>query len=113
MGVRQSGGRVSDDRPVTFRDVFAVSEFRAVYLALVASWIGDYLARAAVTVLVYERTESVTLSAAAFATSYLPWLLFGPLLAAVAERHSYRSVMVLGDLARAGLILILVVPGVP
>ncbi|GLY96820.1 MFS transporter [Actinoplanes sp. NBRC 103695] len=113
MVVQQSGGRVSDDRPVTFRDVFAVSEYRAVYLALVASWIGDYLARAAVTVLVYERTESVTLSAAAFATSYLPWLLFGPLLAAVAERHSYRSVMVLGDLTRAALILILVVPGVP
>ncbi|MEV6632274.1 MFS transporter [Actinoplanes sp. NPDC051470] len=104
---------MSVDRPVTFRDVFAVSEYRAVYLALIASWIGDYLARAAVTVLVFQRTDSVLLSAAAFATSYLPWLLFGPLLAALAERHSYRSAMVLGDLARTALILILVIPGVP
>jgi MFS family permease len=104
---------VTDDRPATFRDVFAESEYRAVYLAMLASWIGDYLARAAITVLVYQRTESVMLSAAAFATSYLPWLLFGPLLSALAERHSYRSVMVLGDLARTALILVLVIPGVP
>jgi MFS family permease len=104
---------VTHDRPVTFRDVFAVSEYRAAYLALIASWIGDYLARAAITVLVYQRTESVLLSAAAFATSYLPWLLFGPLLSALAERHSYKTVMVVGDLARTAMIFVLVIPGVP
>ena len=107
---------MSDDRhesPVTFRDVFAIGEYRAVYFALLVSWIGDYLARAAVTVLVYQRTESVLLSAAAFAVTYLPWLVGGPLLSALAERYPYRRVMVLCDLARMALILILVIPGIP
>jgi MFS family permease len=104
---------VSDDRPVTFRDVFAVSEYRAVWFALVASWIGDYLARAAVVVLVYQQTESVTLSAAAFAVSYVPWLLFGTVLSALAERHAYRAVMVVCDLARMSMIAVLAIPGVP
>lgn len=104
---------MSDDRPVTFRDVFAVSEYRAVWFALVASWIGDYLARAAVVVLVYQQTESVTLSAAAFAVSYVPWLLFGTVLSALAERHAYRGVMVVCDLARMAMIAVLAIPGVP
>lgn len=104
---------MSDDRPVTFRDVFAVSEYRAVWFALVASWIGDYLARAAVVVLVYQQTESVTLSAAAFAVSYVPWLLFGTVLSALAERHAYRGVMVVCDLARMSMIAVLAIPGVP
>lgn len=107
---------MSDDRPeppVTFRDVFAIGEYRAVYFALLVSWVGDYLARAAVTVLVYQRTESVLLSAAAFAVTYLPWLIGGPLLSALAERYPYRRVMVLCDLARMALVLILVIPGIP
>ncbi|MEV6488299.1 MFS transporter [Actinoplanes sp. NPDC051633] len=104
---------MSDDRPVTFKDVFAVSEYRAVWFALVASWIGDYLARAAVVVLVFRQTESISLSAAAFAVSYLPWLLFGTVLSALAERHAYRGVMVFCDLARMAVVALLVVPGVP
>ena len=62
-------------------------EYRAVFAASALSWIGDYVAKAAVTVLVYQQTESVALSAAAFAISYLPWLIGGPLLATLAERH--------------------------
>jgi hypothetical protein len=98
---------------VTFRDVFAVSEYRAVYLAMMVNWVGDYLARAAITVLVYQQTESVLLSAAAFAVSYLPWVVCGPLLAALAERYPYRRVMVVCDLLRMLLVLLLVIPGMP
>src|SRR5919107_3379823 len=85
----------------------------AVPAALIASWVGDYLARAAITVLVYQQSKSVLLSAAAFAVSYLPWLLGGPVLTALSERYPYRRVMVVCDLLRAGLILVLVVPGLP
>src|SRR5919112_1131859 len=109
----QAGSVTRPARPVTFREVFANGEYRGVYLALLASWVGDYLARAAVAVLVYQQSESVLLSAAAFAVSYLPWLLGGPPLTALAERYPYRRVMVICDLLRAGLILILVVPGLP
>jgi MFS family permease len=109
----EAAGVTEPERPVTFRDVFAVSEYRALYLALVASWVGDYLARAAITVLVYQQSESVLLSAAAFAVSYLPWVVGGPLLTALAERYPYRSVMIICDLLRMVLVLVLVIPGLP
>jgi MFS family permease len=101
------------DRRVPFRDVFAVREYRSVYLALIASWVGDYLARAAITVLVYQQSDSVLLSAAAFAVSYLPWVVGGPLLTTLAERYPYRRVMIICDVLRAGLILLLLIPGLP
>ena len=102
-----------DERPATFHDVFGVREFRALYLACSLSWLGDYLARAAITVLVYQQTQSVSLSAAAFAVSYLPWILGGPLLATLAERYPYRRVMIWCDLTRMVLIGLIAVPGMP
>ncbi|PZM95672.1 MAG: MFS transporter [Actinobacteria bacterium] len=100
-------------RPATFREVFAAGEFRALFSAAVLSWVGDYMAKAAVTVMVYRETDSVALSAAAFAISYLPWLIGGPLLATVAERNPYRTVMVVCDLIRMVLIALVAVPGMP
>ncbi|GAA4573431.1 MFS transporter [Micromonospora coerulea] len=109
---------VSDERPAregpaTFREVFAQPEYRAVFTASALSWIGDYIAKAAVTVLVYRETESVALSAAAFAVSYLPWLVGGPLLATLAERHRYRQVMVTCDLIRMALMVLVAIPDNP
>ncbi|WP_089012928.1 MFS transporter [Micromonospora inositola] len=109
---------VSDERPAregpaTFREVFAQVEYRAILTASTLSWIGDYIAKAAVTVLVYRETESVALSAAAFAVSYLPWLVGGPLLATLAERHRYRHVMVTCDLVRMALMVLVAIPGNP
>ena len=100
---------MSDDRPVTFRDVFAVSEYRSVWFALVASWIGDYLARAAVVVLVFQQTSSVTWSAAAFAVSYLPWLLFGLFAGAVADHRDRRLLVMIANGAQGVIVLALVV----
>ena len=50
------------------------------------------------------------LSAAAFAVSYLPWMLGGPLLAALAERYPYRRVMIICDLVRMVLIALVADP---
>lgn len=99
--------------PATFREVFAHSEYRALYAANALSWTGDFIAKAAVTVLVYRATQSVALSAAAFAVSYLPWLVGGPVLAAMAERYPYRTVMIICDLARMALIALVAIPGLP
>lgn len=99
------------DRPARFRDVFASGEFRALYTASGLSWIGDYAARAAITAMVYDHTESVAASAAAFAISYAPWLLGGSVLVAVAERYPYRRVMLACDLARMVLMALLAVIG--
>ncbi|MFC0532210.1 MFS transporter [Phytohabitans kaempferiae] len=92
------------ERQATFREVFSQPEYRAVFVASALSWFGDYIAKAAVTVLVYEQTQSVAMSAAAFAVSYLPWLLGGPVLATIAERYPYRTVMVSADLVRMVLV---------
>ncbi|MEU0550961.1 MFS transporter [Micromonospora sp. NPDC005979] len=105
--------RPSAEGPATFREVFAQREFRAVFTAGSLSWVGDYVAKAAVTLLVYQQTRSVALSAAAFAVSYLPWLLGGPLLAALAERHPYRRVMVACDVIRMVLMVLIALPGLP
>jgi MFS family permease len=100
-------------RPTTFGEVLQDPEYRAVYVASALSWLGDYLARAAVTALVLHTTHSVALSAASFAVGYLPGLTAGPLLAALAERYPRRTVMVTCDVARAGLIAVVAVPGLP
>jgi MFS family permease len=98
---------------VTFRDVFAVREYRAVYASLLVNWLGDYLTKAAVTVLVYEQSQSVLMSAAAFALSFLPWIIGGTLLSALAERYPYRRVLIFSDLSRMIPIALLLVPGLP
>lgn len=101
------------DRPATFRQVLESVEYRALYLASALSWFGDYVARAAITALVFRETGSVAASAATFAISYLPWLGLGPILAAVAERYSYRRTMVVTDLLRMVLIGLVALPGLP
>jgi MFS family permease len=109
----KAGLVTEQDRPVTFRDVFAVPEYRAVYASLLVNWLGDYLARAAITVLVYQQSRSVLLSAAAFAVSFLPWVIGGTLLSALVERYPYRRVLITADLFRMVLIALLLVPHLP
>ena len=109
----RSGTAGDAQRPATFRDVLSIGEFRAIYAASSLSWVGDYLARAAVTVLVFDRTDSVAISAAAFAVSFPPWLLGGPLLATMAERYPYRTVMVTCDLARVVIMAIIALLELP
>ncbi|WP_433301776.1 MFS transporter [Actinoplanes sp. CA-030573] len=107
-------GKVTEsDRPVTFRDVFAVGEYRAIYASLLVNWVGDYLSKAAVTLLVYQQSKSVLLSAAAFAVSFLPWILGGTVLSALAERYPYRRVLICADLFRLVPTALLIVPHMP
>ena len=85
----------------------SIGEFRAIYAASSLSWVGDYLARAAVAAMVYDRTGSVGMTAAAFAVSFAPWLLGGPVLATIAERYPYRTVMV--TYAPAGVVIMTII----
>jgi MFS family permease len=101
------------ERSATFGEIFASGQFRALYSATMLSWVGDYLAKAAVTALVYHTTGSVAVSAATFAISYVPWVLGGPILAALAERYPYRQVMIVCDIWRAALVAVVAIPGMP
>ena len=97
----------SAQRPATIRETLANREFAAAFWAQAQSSLGDNVARAAIVAVVYGQTNSPALSAAAFAISYLPWLGFGALLSAWAERHAYRSTMIGCDLIRAGIMFLL------
>jgi MFS family permease len=104
---------VAATRAATFRQVFEVREFRPLFGTFLLSTAGDELARVALTVLVYQRTDSPLLSAATFAISYLPWLLFGPLLATLADRFPRHRVLIASDAARAVLVALMAIPGTP
>lgn len=97
----------------TFREVFAVREFRILWSSVLLSTAGDRLALVALTLLVYDRTKSPLLAAAVYAVGYLPWVIGGLFLAEVADRRPRRSVMVFCDAARAVLVAAMVFPHVP
>jgi len=97
----------------TFRDVFAVREFRCLWFSEILSVAGDRLALVALTLLVYDRTKSPLLAAVTYAVGYLPWVIGGLFLADLADRRPRRSVMVGCDLVRAALVAVMAVPYVP
>ncbi len=100
-------------RQATFREVFAVREFRPLFGTFLLSTAGDELARVALTVLVYQRTSSPLLSALTFAIGHLPWLLGGPFLATIADRLPRHRVLIATDVARAVVLAGMAVPGTP
>jgi len=106
-------GGAPEQAATTFRDVFAVAEFRALWAAQLLSVIGDQLARVALTVLVYDRTRSALLAAITFVASIVPTFIGGITLAWLADRHSRRRVMIACDLIRCALVLVMAIPGVP
>ena len=77
-------------RRATFHDVFAVREFRALWLSYVLSAGGDRLALVALTLLVYDRTKSPLLAAVAFAAGTLPYLFGALFLSGMADRFPRR-----------------------
>jgi MFS family permease len=104
---------VADAAPSSFGAVFRVREFQALWFAQVFSIAGDQLARVALTLLVYARTGSALLSAFTYALTFLPDLIGGPLLSGIADRYPRRSVMVVSDLLRAGLVAVMAISGLP
>jgi MFS family permease len=94
----------AESRKATYREVFAVSEFRALWLAQLLSVAGDQLARVAVTVLVFDRTHSAFWTALTYAVTFLPWLIGGLALSGLADRLPRRQVMVFCDVARLVLV---------
>ncbi|MGH3168165.1 MAG: MFS transporter, partial [Trebonia sp.] len=61
----------------TFRDIFKVREFRALWTSYVLSFGGDRIALVALTLLIYERTHSPALAAVAYAAGTVPYFLGG------------------------------------
>jgi MFS family permease len=100
-------------RRATFREVFGIAEFRALWFAELLSIFGDQMARVALSVLVFQETKSATLTGLTYALTYAPSLLGGIFLTGLADRFPRREVMVGVDLARAALIALVAVPAMP
>jgi MFS family permease len=100
-------------RGATFAEVFAVGEFRALWLAQVLSVAGDQLARVALTLLVFDRTHSALLAAVTFVASLVPTFVGGIVLSGLADRLPRREVMIFCDLSRAALVAVMALPGIP
>jgi MFS family permease len=101
------------EEQATYREVFAVREFRSLWLAQALSYIGDQLAQVALAVLVYHRTGSALLTAITYALTYLPPILGGPVLSGLADLLPRRRVMIVCDLLRAGLLALMAFEAMP
>ena len=105
--------RMARRRARSYRAVFAIREFRALWWAQVVSYLGDQIAQVAIAVLVYTKTGSPELTALAYALTYLPPILGGPLLAGLMDPFPRRQVMITLDLVRGGLVELMALPSVP
>ncbi|MEU4543953.1 MFS transporter [Nonomuraea dietziae] len=103
---------VSDER-ATFREVFQVREFRVLFGSFALLVGGDGVKMLALSVLVFERTGSPGLSAAAYMAGWLPYLLGGMFLLSLADRLPPRGLMVAGELVRLVVCLALAYAGLP
>jgi MFS family permease len=97
----------------SYREIFAIGEFRALWSAQVLSFAGDQFAQVAIAILVYGRTHSAFLTGLAYALTYLPPIAGGPLLSGLADLFPRRGVMIVCDLFRVGTVGLMAFPGVP
>ena len=81
--------------------------FRWLLASFWVSNLGDGLALAAGPLLVASQTQDPLLVSAAVLLQQLPWLLFGLLAGALADRLDRRVLVALVDLTRAGVLLVL------
>jgi MFS family permease len=97
----------------TFRDVFAVAEFRNLWFSELLSVAGDRLALVALTLYVYDKTGSPLYTAITYAAGYVPWVIGGFFLGSIADRRPRRAVMVTCDVVRTFLVVAMVLPRMP
>lgn len=101
------------ETPATYREVFAPRAFRYLLASRTLSLLGDQFLRVALALLVFASSHSPLLTALAYALTFLPWVVGGPLLGAFADRVPRRTLMITGDLARAAIVALMTLPGLP
>ena len=77
--------------------------FRSLFLATAGSSFGTYLAAIALTVTIYDKTQSGVWVAALLIADFLPIVLIGLLLGPLVDRLSRRKLMIASDLVRCGV----------
>lgn len=93
--------------------VLAVPEFRALWFAEAQSVAGDQLAKVALAILVYDRTNSALWAAGVYALTFLPALAGGVGLSQLADRLPRRLLIVACTAVQAVLVGLMAIPGTP
>src|SRR5690349_20225958 len=82
---------------------------RRLLAALAVSQLGDWLYNLALLAFVYDRTHSVTWTAATTAARVLPAVVLGPAGGVLADRHDRRRLLIASDVVRAAAMVLLAV----
>lgn len=82
-------------------------DFRLYFSGQLISQIGSSFTLFALPLLVFRLTGSATSLALTTASNFVPYLLFGLVLGALVDRFDRRRMMLLTDVARAGVIVLL------
>lgn len=97
----------------TIRALVGNREFRGMWIGSTVSTFGDQLAAVALSLLVFERTQSPAWTALTWSLTLFPPLISGPLLGWLADRFPRRTVMVVCAWLQAALVALMAVPGTP
>ena len=98
-------GRISVGRRLEL--LSRAPSFRRLFLATLGSGLGTWLAYVALTVDVFDRTDSGSWVAALLIADFLPIVLVGFLLGPLVDRLSRRKLMIASDLVRFGVFCLL------
>ena len=85
-------------------------EVRALLASQLVSGLGDWAGRLALTVLVFEKSQSAWWAAAVTVAALVPWLGPGQVLATFADKFGRLRVMVAADLAGAAIFGVMLIP---
>ncbi|MER6826872.1 MFS transporter [Streptosporangium sp. NPDC000563] len=103
----------TQERGATYTEVFASREFRVLFGSFTLLVAGEQVKMLALSALVYARTGSPGLSAAAYMVGFLPYIVGGTFLLSLADRIRPRVLMITGELLRTVTCLLLAFTGLP
>lgn len=103
----------TEERGATYTEVFASGEFRVLFGSFTLLVAGDQVKMLALSALVYARTGSPGLSAAAYMLGFLPYAVGAMFLLSLADRIRPRLLMITGELLRAVTCLLIAFTGLP
>lgn len=93
------------------RDVFRNRNFALIWLAGLISVAGDFAFTIALPIHIYTLTGSTLATAGAFAVSVVPRVVLGSVAGVFVDRWDRKHTMIWADCSRAGLLLMLLIPG--
>jgi hypothetical protein len=97
----------------SFREVFAVGEFRVLFSSWVLFILGETMQVFGLATLVYQQTGSALWQSLAYVIGFLPQALGGSMLLALADLLPARGLVSACDLVRAGVLVFLATSGLP